>query len=174
MGNFRKYLLRQRLSKGPNKVVLSPVDFVFPVDSRRVDEGIEAMLCCFLQQLQEFGGPEVDKPDGIKGSNSSLKTVGLPATQNKNNNNNTSGSGSLARHNTVLDMRARYNVWQDKSPSGGAAYTHLLTHSFIDTGRLGAAKGDLYAGGDGTKDKSDGSAGHVSRTATREHQSVYR
>lgn len=83
------------------------MDFVFPVDSRRVDEGIEAMLCCFLQQLQEFGGPEVDKPDGIKGSLSSLKTAGLSATQNKNN---TSGSGSLARHNTVLDMRARYNV----------------------------------------------------------------
>lgn len=103
---FRKYLLRKRLSKGPNKVVLSAADFVFPVDSRRVDEGIEAMLCCFLQQLQEFGGPEVDKPDVIKGSISSLKTAGLPAAQNKN----TSGSGSLARHNTVLDMRARYNV----------------------------------------------------------------
>lgn len=103
--NFRKYLLKKRLSKGPNKVVLSTVDFVFPVDSRRVDEGIEAMLCCFLQQLQEFGGPEVEKPDVVKGSISSLKTAGLPAAQ-KNN----SGSGSLARHNTVLDMRARYNV----------------------------------------------------------------
>lgn len=103
------------------------MDFVFPVDSRRVDEGIEAMLCCFLQQLQEFGGPEVDKPDVIKGSLSSLKTAsggggqgtggagggggvggagGVMAAQNKN----ASGSGSLARHNTVLDMRARYNV----------------------------------------------------------------
>ena len=29
----------------------------------QVDEGIEAMLCCWLQQLQEFGGPEVEKPD---------------------------------------------------------------------------------------------------------------
>lgn len=82
------------------------MDFVFPVDSRRVDEGIEAMLCCFLQQLQEFGGPEVDKPDVIKGSLSSLKNTEQPVAQNKN----TSGSGSLARHNTVLDMRARYNV----------------------------------------------------------------
>lgn len=87
-------------------MVLSAVDFVFPVDSRRVDEGIEAMLCCFLQQLQEFGGPEVEKPDVIKGSMSSLKNAGLATAQNKN----TSGSGSLARHNTVLDMRARYNV----------------------------------------------------------------
>lgn len=67
------------------------------------------MLCCFLQQLQEFGGPEVEKPDVIKGSMGSLKNVGQATTQNKNNN--TSGSGSLARHtNTVLDMRARYNV----------------------------------------------------------------
>lgn len=87
-------------------MVLAPGDFVFPVDSRRVDEGIEAMLCCFLQQLQEFGGPEVDKPDNVKGSMNSLKNAGITSTQNKN----TSGSGSLARHNTVLDMRARYNV----------------------------------------------------------------
>jgi guanylate cyclase 2F len=39
-----------------------------------VDEGIEAMLCCWLQQLQEFGGPEVDKPYLLKGSTGSLKT----------------------------------------------------------------------------------------------------
>lgn len=43
----------------------------------QVDEGIEAMLCCWLQQLQEFGGPEVDKPDLLKGSVGSLKTLGL-------------------------------------------------------------------------------------------------
>ncbi|CAD7093031.1 unnamed protein product [Hermetia illucens] len=101
----RNYLLRKRLSKGPNKIVLSANDFVFPVDSRRVDEGIEAMLCCWLQQLQEFGGPEVDKPDLLKGSIGSLKNLGLAAV-GKNN----SGSGSLARHNNqFLDMRARYN-----------------------------------------------------------------
>ncbi|GAB0090530.1 hypothetical protein DMENIID0001_052670 [Sergentomyia squamirostris] len=100
----RNYLLKKRLSKGPNKIVLSPSDFVFPVDSRRVDEGIEAMLCCWLQQLQEFGGPEVDKPDLLKGSIGSLKNLGL-ATAAKNN----SGSGSLAKHHTVIDVRARYN-----------------------------------------------------------------
>ncbi|XP_055676626.1 uncharacterized protein LOC129785955 [Lutzomyia longipalpis] len=100
----RNYLLKKRLSKGPNKIVLSPSDFVFPVDSRRVDEGIEAMLCCWLQQLQEFGGPEVDKPDLLKGSIGSLKNLGL-ASAAKNN----SGSGSLARHHTVIDVRARYN-----------------------------------------------------------------
>lgn len=73
----------------------------------QVDEGIEAMLCCWLQQLQEFGGPEVDKPDLLKGSIGSLKNLGL-STANKNNSSN----GSLARHNNaqVMDLRARYNV----------------------------------------------------------------
>ncbi|XP_054081818.1 uncharacterized protein LOC105218644 isoform X3 [Zeugodacus cucurbitae] len=32
---MRNYFLRKRLSKGPNKIVLSADDFVFPVDSRR-------------------------------------------------------------------------------------------------------------------------------------------
>lgn len=64
------------------------------------------MLCCWLQQLQEFGGPEVDKPDLLKGSIGSLKNQGLATTTAKTN----SGSGSLAKHNTLLDMRARYNV----------------------------------------------------------------
>lgn len=101
--------MKKRLSKGPNKIVLAPTDFVFPVDSRRVDEGIEAMLCCWLQQLQEFGGPEVDKvdkadkPDLLKGSIGSLKNLGLPITA-KNN----SGTESLVRHNAVVDYKARY------------------------------------------------------------------
>ncbi|XP_055849353.1 uncharacterized protein LOC129914231 [Episyrphus balteatus] len=131
---LRNYFLRKRLSKGPNKIVLSASDFVFPVDSRRVDEGIEAMLCCWLQQLQEFGGPEVDKPDLLKGSIGSLKNFGLAlaggaggtgagggggslggggganTTSVSGGAKNTSGSGSLARHNPgLLDMRARYN-----------------------------------------------------------------
>ncbi|XP_053956058.1 uncharacterized protein LOC128861702 [Anastrepha ludens] len=121
---MRNYLLRKRLSKGPNKIVLSADDFVFPVDSRRVDEGIEAMLCCWLQQLQEFGGPEVDKPDLLKGSIGSLKNLGLiipgagtatatgagTTTGTANGGRGTSGTNSLARHNpALLDMRARYN-----------------------------------------------------------------
>lgn len=32
----RNYLLKKRLSKGPNKIVLSAADFVFPIDVRRV------------------------------------------------------------------------------------------------------------------------------------------
>ncbi|XP_034660706.1 uncharacterized protein LOC117896477 isoform X1 [Drosophila subobscura] len=121
---LRNYFLRQRLSKGPNKIVLSASDFVFPVDSRRVDEGIEAMLCCWLQQLQEFGGPEVDKPDLLKGSIGSLKNlgfvipgaaastggVGSSTTTTVNGKRGSSAAGSLARHNPAhLDMRARYN-----------------------------------------------------------------
>lgn len=96
--------MKKRLSKGPNKIVLSASDFVFPVDTRRVDEGIEAMLCCWLQQLQEFGGPEVEKPDLLKGSIGSLKNLGLPAVKNN------SGSGSLAKHDNKFDLKARYNV----------------------------------------------------------------
>ncbi|KAH8385138.1 hypothetical protein KR200_009794 [Drosophila serrata] len=120
---MRNYFLRKRLSKGPNKIVLSASDFVFPVDSRRVDEGIEAMLCCWLQQLQEFGGPEVDKPDLLKGSIGSLKNLGfvIPGAAAPGNSGGTtaatvngksmsSATGSLARHNPAhLDMRARYN-----------------------------------------------------------------
>lgn len=86
------------------------------------------MLCCWLQQLQEFGGPEVDKPDLLKGSIASLKNLGLAlpskgningsgtavaATTNTHNNNNSnagSGTESLAKQTAYfMDMRARYN-----------------------------------------------------------------
>lgn len=71
-----------------------------------MDEGIEAMLCCWLQQLQEFGGPEVEKPDLLKGSIGSLKNLGLANPVAKNG----SGASSIVKHKSVLDMRARYNV----------------------------------------------------------------
>lgn len=71
-----------------------------------MDEGIEAMLCCWLQQLQEFGGPEVEKPDLLKGSIGSLKNVGTANPVAKAG----SGASSIVKHKTVLDMRARYNV----------------------------------------------------------------
>lgn len=72
-----------------------------------MDEGIEAMLCCWLQQLQEFGGPEVEKPDLLKGSIGSLKNLGLAnAVANKAG----SAASSIVKQKTVLDMRARYNV----------------------------------------------------------------
>lgn len=71
----------------------------------QVDEGIEAMLCCWLQQLQEFGGPEVDKPDLLKGSVGSLGAVGAPGALK-----GPSSNGSLARNNYIMDHRIRYNV----------------------------------------------------------------
>ncbi|XP_071631245.1 retinal guanylyl cyclase 2 isoform X1 [Temnothorax longispinosus] len=99
---IRKRLLKKRMSKGPYKIILTTSDFVFPqvppVDSRTVDEGIEAMLCCWLQQLQEFGGPEVEKPDLLQlGSVNSLR----PYLQ-------TSG-GNIPRNTFFKDPRARYN-----------------------------------------------------------------
>ncbi|XP_049284284.1 uncharacterized protein LOC125764274 [Anopheles funestus] len=117
----RNYIIKTRLSKGPNKIVLSPSDFVFPVDMRRVDEGIEAMLCCWLQQLQEFGGPEVEKPDLLKGSIGSLKNLGLPAPTKPS-----SGSETLIRHHTAaIDHKARYNgdlVQLKEIPSSSASH----------------------------------------------------
>lgn len=56
------------------------------------------MLCCWLHQLQEFGGPEVEKPDLLQGNVGSLKPHFKAST------------GSLARHNILGDPRARYNV----------------------------------------------------------------
>lgn len=58
------------------------------------------MLCCWLQQLQEFGGPEVEKPDLLQGSGaaSSMRT---PAR--------TSSSPNLAKQ-LIVDPRVRYNV----------------------------------------------------------------
>lgn len=83
-----------------------------------MDEGIEAMLCCWLQQLQEFGGPEVDKPDLLKGSIGSLKNLGLNNTTVKNN----SGTGSLAKQNAFIDRRARYNVSSSPTPLGNVQF----------------------------------------------------
>lgn len=76
---------------------------------KQVDEGIEAMLCCWLQQLQEFGGPEVDKPDLLKGSIGSLKNLGLNNATSATTKT-ASGANSIVKQNPCLDKRARYNV----------------------------------------------------------------
>ncbi|CAB3220057.1 unnamed protein product [Arctia plantaginis] len=58
---------RRRRRRRREDAVLSPVDFTFPVDEpRRVGEGMETMLSCWLQQLHEFGGPELERPDLLK------------------------------------------------------------------------------------------------------------
>lgn len=62
------------------------------------------MLCCWLQQLQEFGGPEVEKPDLLKGSVGSLK--GHSANTGKAGGSN----NSIATRALLVDPRVRYNV----------------------------------------------------------------
>lgn len=56
------------------------------------------MLCCWLQQLQEFGGPEVDKPDLLQGSGGNTRTPLRGGS-----------SPSLAKQ-LIVDPRVRYNV----------------------------------------------------------------
>ncbi|XP_014246005.1 receptor-type guanylate cyclase gcy-12 isoform X2 [Cimex lectularius] len=96
---LRRLYQKSRMSKGPCKIILTPTDFVFPhiPEVKRVEEGIEAMLCCWLHQLQELGGPEVDKPDLLKGSVGSLKS-----TMKKS-----PSIGSISKISS--DPRARYN-----------------------------------------------------------------
>lgn len=53
------------------------------------------MLCCWLQQLQEFGGPE---PDLLQGSGGPMRT---PLR--------TGSSPNLAKQ-LIVDPRVRYNV----------------------------------------------------------------
>lgn len=58
---------RRRRRRRRRDAVLAPQDFSFPVDEqRRVGEGMETMLSCWLQQLHEFGGPELERPDLLK------------------------------------------------------------------------------------------------------------
>ncbi|KAI5693971.1 hypothetical protein M8J75_008848 [Diaphorina citri] len=108
---FRRQYAQSRFSKGPYKIILTPTDFVFPqlVDNLRVDDGMETMLCCWLQQLREFGGPPAqlldkahpsgasDKPDLLKGSIGSLQGV------------RSVGADSSQYDVNVVDRKARYN-----------------------------------------------------------------
>ncbi|XP_044752438.1 retinal guanylyl cyclase 2-like [Coccinella septempunctata] len=96
----RTQLLRKKVTKGPYKVILTATDFVFPqiTDARRVEEGIEAMLCCWLQQLQEFGIPNIDKPDLLQSSSASGRTP-LRA----------GGSSPNLAKQIIVDPRVRYN-----------------------------------------------------------------
>ncbi|KAL1140303.1 hypothetical protein AAG570_000235 [Ranatra chinensis] len=125
------------MSKGPCKIILTPADFVFPQtqEVKRVEEGIEAMLCCWLHQLQELGGPEIDKPDLLKGSVGSLKST-LKA------------SPSVGSSKVSSDPRARYNgdlVQLKQIPNYGGSFElrskaidnlialHSLRHENVNT-----------------------------------------
>ncbi|XP_063373829.1 uncharacterized protein LOC134661618 [Cydia amplana] len=60
---------RRRRRRRRGDAVLLASDFTFPADERRrVGEGMETMLSCWLQQLHEFGGPELERPDLLKQS----------------------------------------------------------------------------------------------------------
>ena len=66
------------------------------------------MLCCWLQQLQEYGGPEVDKPDLLKGSIGSLKNLGLPGISSTNKTSSATGSIVKQNNANMLEFKARY------------------------------------------------------------------
>lgn len=58
---------RRRRRRRRGDAVLAAGEFAFPADERRrVGEGMETMLSCWLQQLHEFGGPELERPDLLK------------------------------------------------------------------------------------------------------------
>ncbi|XP_071440400.1 uncharacterized protein [Hetaerina americana] len=111
----RKQLLKKSMSKGPYKILLTPSDFVFPPvhDNRRVDAGIETVLCCWLQHLQELGGaPEglvpSERPEFglLAGSLGSLRPG--PLSSAAKGSSAIRGSTSSLR-GLVVDSRARYN-----------------------------------------------------------------
>lgn len=70
------------------------------------------MLCCWLQPLQEFGGPKVEKPDLLQ-----VGTVGShrPYLQ--------TSTGNLARQTFFKVRRAMYNV--NTSLSSYASYAYM-------------------------------------------------
>jgi hypothetical protein len=88
----------------------------------QVDEGVEAMLCCWLQHLQEFGGPELNKPDLLKGSRSSLRSH----SQAKR----ASSSNSLPR-NLLMETKARYNVSTFGTKTSSDTIKAILNNSYL-------------------------------------------
>ncbi|XP_034239013.1 uncharacterized protein LOC117643935 [Thrips palmi] len=109
--HVRQRLRRARMSQGPGKILLQSSDLVFPhvQHQRGVDEGMEAMLSCWLHQLQEFGGPEVEKTDALKGSNGSLKSGQLQAPPCAVAGKSPESSVSAVKKKGGPDPKARYN-----------------------------------------------------------------
>lgn len=72
----------------------------------QVDEGIEAMLCCWLQQLQEFGGPDVGN----------VAALCAPQTTSGTSGGLTSGIASLLPGTTASGPLSQQsgNTSQDK------------------------------------------------------------
>lgn len=73
------------------------------------------MLCCFLQQFQEFGGPEIDKPDLIKGPDDSIKSFPLRHVNSVNSLAKPINSADIKVATAEIKVastenKARYNV----------------------------------------------------------------
>ncbi|XP_053601311.1 uncharacterized protein LOC128670013 isoform X2 [Plodia interpunctella] len=88
---------RRRRRRRRGDAVLAPHDFTFPADERRrVGEGMETMLSCWLQQLHEFGGPELERPDLLK--QPPLSTAHAPSAP----------SSTCSINRVAVDRRTRY------------------------------------------------------------------
>ncbi|KAJ0181514.1 hypothetical protein K1T71_003599 [Dendrolimus kikuchii] len=87
---------RRRRKRRLGDAVLSPAEFSFPADEqRRVGEGMETMLSCWLQQLHEFGGPELERPDLLKQPPRVTRAPSAP-------------SSTCSVNRVPLDRRTRY------------------------------------------------------------------
>lgn len=110
--------------RGRNDVVLLPADFSFPVDELRcVGDGMETMLSCWLQQLHEFGGPELDRPDLLKWPAGGPLAPSAP-------------SSTCSVNRVPLDRRTRYKVRSltASEPSFSEYRANLNCIIFIATG----------------------------------------
>ncbi|XP_063836613.1 retinal guanylyl cyclase 1 [Ostrinia nubilalis] len=89
---------RRRRRRRRGDAVLAAADFCFPADERRrVGEGMETMLSCWLQQLHEFGGPELERPDLLK------QPAPAPAPSAPS-----APSSTTSINRVALDRRTRY------------------------------------------------------------------
>nr|AAN16469.1 receptor guanylyl cyclase GC-II [Manduca sexta] len=92
----RLLMARRRRRRRRGDAVLAPADFTFPADERRrVGEGMETMLSCWLKQLHEFGGPELERPDLLKQPAASPRVPSVP-------------SSTCSVNRTIADRRTRY------------------------------------------------------------------
>lgn len=95
---------RRRARRRRADVVLDARDFTFPLDEpRRVGDGMEAMLSCWLQQLHEFGGPELERPD-------LLKRAPVPSTVAATSSTPAAPSSISNANHAAPDRRVRFKV----------------------------------------------------------------
>lgn len=96
-------LRRQR--GGRDAPLLSAADFTFPVDERRVGDGIETMLSCWLRRLHEFGGPEPEPEPAPAAASGDL--LAEPASARRAPS---LPSSTCSVNRVAADRRTRYKV----------------------------------------------------------------